>query len=259
MSTLFAAGYWGASDRTVPEGQSLVEVVRNVIAEMPGGGVEVQLTIGAASADTITPAQGAARLIKVETEGGAAADDLKNIAQTEVPDGALLLLRCTNAAHVVTVKNAAGGTGQINLLDGVDAVLDDLAKYLLLKRNGSVFDEVARFGFRMLKRRVIVATSSFTLKEGDSGALIVNLGAAADITVTLPAAAAGLEYEFITEEAFKIKALAVGDDKIRDGASEGIAAGNIESDATVGREIRLTALNTTKWRTRSKVGSWSLT
>jgi hypothetical protein len=259
MSDLPAAGYWANAARVVPEGQVIVEQVRSVIAEMPGGGTEVQLTIGAAAAETISPAINGARMVKVETEGGAGTDDLKYIAVTNVPDGALLILRCTNPAHVVTAKHAAGGTGQINLLDSVDAVLDDLAKRLVLQREGSSWVEVGRFGFRGHKRRVILATGSFSLLPGDSGALIVNLGAGGDITVTLPAAAAGLEFEFCTEVANKIKALAVGDDTISDGASTGGAAGNVESTAAIGNRIRVTALNGVKWRAVDKEGSWTLT
>ncbi len=113
----------------------LVEVVR----ESPGGQVETEITI---SGGTVTPVHG---VHTVDTEADAAADDLVNIAQTSLRDGVFLLIRCQDAARVVTVKHGGGGAGQILMVDGADFVLDDVTKVLWLRRDGTVWREVGRF------------------------------------------------------------------------------------------------------------------
>jgi hypothetical protein len=253
VSSLPAAGYWGNAARTVPEGQTTVEAVRNFIAEMMGGGAQTTLTI---AGGLITPGVGAARIFAVDTEGAAATDDVDRLILDEVPDGGLILLCAANAARVPTLKHASGGVGQFSLWSGKDLALAT-DRYVLMKRNGNSVEEV-RLERAGVTRRVIVATASFTLKERDSGSFICNLGAAADIVATLPSAAADLEYLFSVEEAFKIKVLGAAGDKIRHGASEGAAAGWLESDATVGRFVAVTALNTTVWRSWATAGTWTL-
>ncbi len=256
MTGLPASAYWASSARKVPEGQVIVEQVRSVIAELPGGGVETTLTI---AAGVITPVRDAARIFSIEGEGGVA-DDLVNIDVTQVPDGAEFLLRAANAGHVITVKHAGGGVGaQFSLAGGVSCVLDATTKWLWCKRTGSVIEEVTRLNFGGFTRRVIIATGAVTLTEQDSGALVITFGAAADVVASLPPAAAGLEFDLLTNAAFKLKALCAAGDKIREGITDGSATGNYESDNTAGRSCTLTAIDTTRWMVRNKVGTWTLT
>jgi len=141
--SLPAANYLSNAARTEGEQKVAFEDQRDAIAQVPGVGVaEQSLTIASGS---ITPADGAAGIIKIDTEGGAGTDDLTNVAQTNVPDGSLLWLRITNNAHVVTVKHNSGGTGQITLRNGLDFVLSDTSFWLLVKRTGSLFEELAHF------------------------------------------------------------------------------------------------------------------
>lgn len=139
MATLPASGY--LSDvRTNAEQQTAFEALRDFVSQIPAS-AEVQLTI---SSGTVTPATRDQGSIKVETEAAAASDDLANIAQTNVGEGSLLLLRAHDAAHTVVVKHAAGGAGQIYLQYNADFSLTDTDMWLLLKRVGSNWEEVFR-------------------------------------------------------------------------------------------------------------------
>jgi len=75
------------------------------------------------ASDTITPTQ---VVHSVDTQADAAADDLVTITADAAKVNRLLILRCENAARVVTIK----GTGNIKLKHG-DLVLDDVEKFVL--------------------------------------------------------------------------------------------------------------------------------
>ncbi|MGH6879270.1 hypothetical protein [Hypericibacter sp.] len=139
MTSLPIAGYFANAVRSVGEMKQAFEDQRNFIAQLIGGAQEVQATI---AGDSITPASG---VIKVETEAGAGTDNLATIVQTNLPDGSLLMLRPLNAAHVVVVKNAAGGGGQILTANAADFSMNSTKMWLLLKRTGTNWEEVARF------------------------------------------------------------------------------------------------------------------
>lgn len=136
MTDFPAANYLTNVARQEGEMQTGFENWLAATKQLPGGLAETSLTIATGS---ITPTRFAH---SVDTEGAGAADDLTNIDNTNLPDGALLLLHSVSAARVVTVKHAAGGTGQISLIDGADIVLDDPKIQILLKRNGTDWEEV---------------------------------------------------------------------------------------------------------------------
>ncbi len=121
------------------EGEAKTSLENLVAAskELPGGSAESELTIASGS---VTPTSGAH---SIDTESDASADDLTNIATTNHPDGRLLLIHAENAARVVTVKHNAGGAGQIALAGGADVSLDSTDKWILLKRTGADWEEVA--------------------------------------------------------------------------------------------------------------------
>lgn len=98
------------------------------VTELLGGAPAEALTI---ASGLITPTK--AFLIS-DTEAAASTDDLTNITATNHPDGRVIALTCANAARVVTVKNLATGSGQIQLRDAVDAVLDTTDKVIFLRR-----------------------------------------------------------------------------------------------------------------------------
>lgn len=138
MTVLPTNAYVTDPARTSAEKKQAERDTLDVIRELPGGEAETTLTIAGGA---IT----AARAIhSVDTEGAAAADDLANIVTANAPDGRLLMIRCANAARVVTVKHSAGGAGQIALSDAADLALNDRKRWLLLKRTGADWEEVLR-------------------------------------------------------------------------------------------------------------------
>ncbi|MBX9877642.1 MAG: hypothetical protein K2Y22_04220 [Candidatus Obscuribacterales bacterium] len=140
-STLPADGYISNAARTVGEMKTALETVRDVIAELPGGAAAQSLTI---SSGSITPANEGGAVIVVDTEGAAASDDLTNIVQTNTPDGRILIVTSADDGRDPTIKNAAGGAGQIFTGDGADVVLKTTKMYLVLRRSGTGWNEIAR-------------------------------------------------------------------------------------------------------------------
>jgi len=140
--TLPAAGYISNSSRTVAEQKAALEDVRDAIADLLGGAARASLTIASGA---VVPGDGTSGgVIVVDTEAAAASDDLTNITTTNTPDGRLLLVYCANASRVVTVKHNAGGTGQIQLKDAADFVLDALDKWVLLQLRSTTWVEIER-------------------------------------------------------------------------------------------------------------------
>lgn len=76
--------------------------------------------------------------LTIETEGGAASDDLDTIACDTTTPGQLLFISPLQDDHTVVVKH---GTGNIHLTGSVDFTMDSLRKGLMLIRRG--FDSVA--------------------------------------------------------------------------------------------------------------------
>ena len=139
-----AVSYLDQNTRTEGEMKVAFEDQLKGIKQVPGAGVAEQaLTL---ATDTITPALGASGVIAVDTEAAAAADNLATIAQTNCPDGTILLIGLANAAHVVTVKHLAGGTGQISLRSTADLVMSLTTQWLMVKRTGTLWEEIWRSG-----------------------------------------------------------------------------------------------------------------
>lgn len=193
--SLPALNYLSNASRTEGEQKVAFEDLNKGIKQVPGAGVADQaLTIASGS---VTPASGASAILVLDTEASGATDDLTNIVVTNIDDGAMVWLRNANAARVVVVKHSAGGSGQISLATGGDCVLADPDRHwLLLKRNGTLFLEVARFPsadlFPMLSK-----SGNYTTTTADRGRLI---DCTATLTLTLlPAATAGKGFEQIVQ------------------------------------------------------------
>jgi len=137
MTDLPASGYISTDPRSISQQKAALEAVRDVVAELPGGSAESELTLDASGAITPTRA-----VHTVDTYGGAAADDLENITTTNIPAGRLLLIHIEDDARVVTVKHEAGGAGQVHLRAGRDMELNKTDQYLLLLRIGTDLYEV---------------------------------------------------------------------------------------------------------------------
>lgn len=139
MATFPAAGYLSDAARTQAEIKAALEVFLAATVQLPGGsGVPSTLTIASGS---VTPTADAHT---IDTEAAAAIDDLANIAQTNIPDGRLLMLRAASATRIVVVKHGAGGAGQIAIADAADFPLLDPTMWLVLRREGALWIEVFR-------------------------------------------------------------------------------------------------------------------
>lgn len=142
MSTLPAAGYIENASRTNAEQKAALEAIRDILAESVGGGARTELTI---SSGAITPAEGSGGgIFRVDTEGNAAADTLDTIAQTNTRDGQILILMAENAARVVTLNHAAGGSGQMLLENDGDFVFASLDAWVAFRRDGTDWVELCR-------------------------------------------------------------------------------------------------------------------
>jgi hypothetical protein len=111
---------------------------RNTDASL-GGGALATVTIASGIA---IPTTG---VTPIDTEAAAATDDLSNLSVVNLSNGRVVVIRSVNAGRVITVKHLAGGSGQINLRLGVDIVLDDPKKAIVLVRNGTQWDELMGF------------------------------------------------------------------------------------------------------------------
>lgn len=96
MASIPAAGYLSTPGRTEGETKVALDSLVASLRHVPWSGqVEVACTI--ASGLIVPP--GAAGVVVVDTEAGAASDDLNNIVTTNYPDGAFLLIRNADAAR----------------------------------------------------------------------------------------------------------------------------------------------------------------
>lgn len=140
MAQFPAAGALSDNDATVAELKAGLEATVAAAKQLPGGSARTTLTIASGAVLPISA------LHLVDTEAAAAADDLTNITQTNLPEGSLLVLACVDAARVVTLKHAAGGAGQMVLLGGADVALNNPANAIILQRIGTDWLERARWG-----------------------------------------------------------------------------------------------------------------
>ncbi len=107
--------------------------LNDFIGQMPGGaGIDTKVISGGAIVPTFAS-------VYVDTEGGAAADDLDTIVGDLAawPLGSLLSINSVDATRVVTVKHRTSGSGHIMLRDSADLVLGQQSVRLELQRVSS--------------------------------------------------------------------------------------------------------------------------
>jgi hypothetical protein len=139
MVALPAAGYFSSVSRTNLEAKTAQDQTLAWLRQLIGGDTPSTLTIATGA---VTPTKG---VHAVDTEAAAATDDLTNIDQTNLPDGSLLMLLGANAGRVVTLKHAAGGAGQMSMVDSADLVLSDTSIMIIFQRVSTSWVERARF------------------------------------------------------------------------------------------------------------------
>jgi len=141
MTTFTAANYLQDGARTVAEMKTAFEQNLAATKEVLGAGPEVTLTI---SGTSLTPAAGVTPWINVATPGGAASANLTNIVPTNMKDGAWVALKIANAGQLVVLKQAAGGSGQLNMVNAADLTLADLSMTAIFRQAGGQWWEITR-------------------------------------------------------------------------------------------------------------------
>lgn len=164
-----------------------------------------------------------ADILSIDTESDAAADDLDTI--TAGSDGDVLLLRCQDAARVVTVKH---GTGNIWLDSDTDADLDSLATWLALKYSStySAWIEVAR-----LTACAMEGDQAAGLSLG--GAAFYNVGTSGGQLVALQASNAKLPPGVLPDIAVGMSILDTHDYSLSAGSPPFIVMSGISSNAKI--------------------------
>lgn len=101
-------------------------------------------------------------------------------------------------------------------------------------------------------------TADHTILTSESGFVFTNEGAGANVNFTLPAAAAGLTYEFMVHTALPFLIHADTGDTIRIAATVSATGGQI-AVGTAGHTVRLVCMNATEWVAMSVIGTWTVT
>lgn len=123
--------------------QTYIEAFRDVVSNQIGGAGRYELTI--ASGAVTPPARDHGGVFRLDTEGNAASDTLDTITQTNTPDGTIIIVQAENAARVVTLNHAAGGSGQMLLADSTDFVFASLAAWVMFQRRSTDWVELMRW------------------------------------------------------------------------------------------------------------------
>lgn len=251
-----SADFFAASPRpTWSAAKAAQDDLAGFVKQMPGGATVSTLTIATGVA---TPVADAARCVLIDTEGAAAADDLTHIATTECAEGVLLLLRVANAARVVTLKHASGGTGQLSLQGSADLPLDVTSRWVLFILISGTWVHIATFNAAW-GESVKVKTANYTVVAGqDQGVTFSNSGAAGEVNLTLPAATAGQRYRMVVATAQNFRVTAGAGDTIRDAATVTAAAGNAVN-GTIGGVLEFTAIDGDQWIVTTSNGTWTYT
>lgn len=159
---------------------------------------------------------------------------------------ALALVACLIAACNIQEKGAAPvytGSFQVDKSTGFVKVKD-----------AGVEIGIWNSGGLNSRSEVVVSTADVTLTAQQSGALLTNKGDLGAQVVTLPAAAAGLNYCFFTYAAQQIAVDPATGDKI---VVLTDAAGDKITNATAGNSICLVAVDATDWVAVAINGTWA--
>lgn len=159
-------------DLTNDDFAAIMEDLLVGVKELPGGLDMTELTISAGSITVDRAAH------TVDTQSDAPADDLTNILQGS-SDVRILILRPANAARVVTVKHAAGGTGEVILDGDADYVFNKASKTLILQRVGAQWLEITRTGWDDAEaggQQIFTASGDFTVPDGITRVYVTMVG-----------------------------------------------------------------------------------
>jgi hypothetical protein len=111
-------------------------------------------------------------------------------------------------------------------------------------------------GASVAQRSIEAVTTTKSPSAAESREVYTNEGDADGAVITLPTAAAGLEYTFVVQAAQTLTITAGAGDTIGIAGSVTAAAGSISSNV-VRSSVTLLAVNATEWVATSAVGTWS--
>lgn len=191
-----------------------------------------------------------------QTDLQTALDGKVNDTGNETIAGAKTFSDTLTASGNVAVGNALGVSGSyyIGALTA-GPIMDQGAGDQIRFRASDASNPAAHVG---VKSAVEAKTSAYPVLVLDSNKTFTNEGTTGRVDFTLPAAAAGLRYQFYVADTDGIRVIAVGDDTIRNGGSVTGAAGRVDN-AVIGSIMEIIAINATSWIVKPYVGTWTVT
>lgn len=167
-----------------------------------------------------------------------------------IPDGAFTM---TTAGNIARALKATVGIP-------ITLVYDDaLGKWYPSETLGPLTSDgttVTVAGPLLAQRSVEAVTTTKSPAATESREAYTNEGDADGAAVTLPTAAAGLEYTAVVQAAQLLTINAAAGDTIRIGSNVTAAAGYVRSNV-VGSRVTLLAINATEWVATSIAGEWT--
>lgn len=107
-------------------------------------------------------------------------------------------------------------------------------------------------------------TANYTVTTGDSGKTFTNTAAAGEVDFTLPAAAVGLQYNFVLTVAQILKILPNGTDQIGTASTATVPATGVLNTAghgidasAIGASVMLLCTKAGEWNVMSSAGAWT--
>jgi len=247
----FQAGAYGVLVDAAAAQPSLVNVaIEDVglwtVAALDGG---VLVGPNVASAASITLVSRITRIT-----GSAAIDTISAPFTSDpiilIPAGAFSL---TNAGNIGAVMTATVGVPITLVFDDFDQLWYPSVTLAPISVNGTT---ATVSGALFAQRSVEAVTTTKSPTASESREVYTNEGDADGAAVTLPTAAAGLEYTGVVQAAQLLTINAAAGDTIRIGANVTGAAGYVRSNV-IGSRVTLLAINATEWVATSFAGEWT--
>lgn len=152
----------------------------------------------------------------------------------------------------VSVVSANGFTGTVATATTTPAITLTTSINALLKGTGTALSAAYA-----ITPKTNGSGSPYSILTSDNTAIFTNAGAAAEVYLTLPAAATGLIYTAYCQNANGIRFVAQAGDTIRIAGAVSAGAG-YASSTTTGSSVTLVAINSTEWVSIATNGSWTV-
>ena len=160
---------------------------------------------------------------------------------------ALRILRWNSSADAIEAVDVGTFAGVTTFSGGLELTSSDLH-----------IKDLGVAPTKLIARAISVKTADYTILSTDNRGMFTNEGAVSATILTLPSAAAGLEYTAYVQSAQLLTLKAGTGDTIRNAVDVSATAGTLAS-ATVGCLVKVVAINTTEWIVESITGAWTIT